>query len=490
MVRLSANSIRVVEDTGRDSVEALDAAPETMIDAMPEPDHVGAWLREAREATGRDLRDVAAHLRIRAPYLEAIEEGRFDDLPGRAYAVGFIRSYCDYLGLDSNQMLERFKSEADATAIDQNLKFPTPAPEGRFPGTSVLIVSALLVAALVGGWYYYQSRGAVDLVRVPAPPADTQADTPSDTRVGTPGRVATGAAGGQTPVPVVAVAPQNADLGNATNVGNVAAAGAITPAQAAGDGASPANTAQDVVTAAAESSAGATGDAPPAPASIDTTARDSDDVAPSDVAAEARGEPVPVSEGTSEGEAAGETVTVVEPMAPPQAVASPAESVPMAEPAGEQGAVAPLSATPPPAAPEPDQVATFAEAPSPGETPAAPAVEVAALPPVPTVAPETERTGRVYGLSNRDARVVVSAQGDSWVQVRDDSQNTLLTRMLHAGDSYRVPNRGGLIMSVGNPSVLSVSVDGGEAFQLSPENVPISDIVLDPERLRDGTAIR
>ena len=49
----------------------------------------GAELAAARERLGWTLPDIAAHLRIRLPYLEAIEDGRIADLPGNAYAVGF-----------------------------------------------------------------------------------------------------------------------------------------------------------------------------------------------------------------------------------------------------------------------------------------------------------------------------------------------------------------------------------------------------------------
>ena len=61
---------------------------------------VGALLRASRMRIGGDLRDVALMLRIRYPYLEAIEEGRFEDLPGQAYAVGFVRAYADHFALD------------------------------------------------------------------------------------------------------------------------------------------------------------------------------------------------------------------------------------------------------------------------------------------------------------------------------------------------------------------------------------------------------
>ncbi|HJO68942.1 MAG TPA: helix-turn-helix domain-containing protein, partial [Rhodospirillales bacterium] len=72
---------------------------------------VGALLRASRLRVGEDLRDVAANLCIRYLYLEAIEEGRYADLPGPTYAIGFVRAYAEHIGLDSDEVVRRFKQE-------------------------------------------------------------------------------------------------------------------------------------------------------------------------------------------------------------------------------------------------------------------------------------------------------------------------------------------------------------------------------------------
>ena len=59
----------------------------------PVAPRAGADLRAARERVGWSLPDVAAALHIRLQYLEALEAGRIDDLPGNAYALGFLRTY-------------------------------------------------------------------------------------------------------------------------------------------------------------------------------------------------------------------------------------------------------------------------------------------------------------------------------------------------------------------------------------------------------------
>ena len=59
---------------------------------------IGALLRASRIRRGEGLRDVADQLRIRFVHLEAIEDGRFENLPGATYAIGFIRTYAEQAG--------------------------------------------------------------------------------------------------------------------------------------------------------------------------------------------------------------------------------------------------------------------------------------------------------------------------------------------------------------------------------------------------------
>ena len=88
----------------------------------------GADLRAARERLGWPLPDAAATLRIRAAYLTALEDGDLSQLPGNAYALGFLRSYARALGLDPEEMLRRFKAEAAEVSQRTELSFPAPVP--------------------------------------------------------------------------------------------------------------------------------------------------------------------------------------------------------------------------------------------------------------------------------------------------------------------------------------------------------------------------
>src|SRR6201996_3457199 len=70
---------------------------------------IGTTLREARMRARIDIGEVEAHTKIRAKYLRAIENEEFDLLPGPVYVKSFLRTYGDYLGLDSRMLVDDYK---------------------------------------------------------------------------------------------------------------------------------------------------------------------------------------------------------------------------------------------------------------------------------------------------------------------------------------------------------------------------------------------
>ena len=120
---------------------------------------LGAMMREMRENLSHELETVARDLRIRLVYLEAIEAGRLSDLPGNAYVSGFLRAYSDFLGLEGDEIVRRFKMAGAEISNQPQLHLPSPVEEGRLPTASILLVAAVIAAAAYGGWYYLSSAG-------------------------------------------------------------------------------------------------------------------------------------------------------------------------------------------------------------------------------------------------------------------------------------------------------------------------------------------
>jgi hypothetical protein len=70
---------------------------------------IGTTLREARMRNRIDINEVETRTKIRAKYLRAIENEEWDMLPGPVYVKSFLRTYGDYLGLDSRQLVDEYK---------------------------------------------------------------------------------------------------------------------------------------------------------------------------------------------------------------------------------------------------------------------------------------------------------------------------------------------------------------------------------------------
>src|ERR1700742_2453517 len=120
---------------------------------------VGSLLQRRREELQQDIEDVSRMLRIRAAYIRAIEEGRFQELPGNAYAIGFVRAYADYLGLDGGSIVGDYRDELARRSRQNDLIWPSEGSESRFPGGTILVVCVLLGLAIYGGWFYATQSG-------------------------------------------------------------------------------------------------------------------------------------------------------------------------------------------------------------------------------------------------------------------------------------------------------------------------------------------
>ena len=139
--------------------------------AVASAPRVGADLCAARQRLGWSLEDVAAGLRIRLPFLAALEEGRIADLPGNTYALGFLRSYANVLGLDAGELTRRFRAEAAEVNHLTELSFPVPVPSRGVPAGAVVLLGVVLAIGAYVGWYRLSGNGALPPEVVPPVPA-------------------------------------------------------------------------------------------------------------------------------------------------------------------------------------------------------------------------------------------------------------------------------------------------------------------------------
>ena len=141
--------------------------------ASPGVARVGAGLREVRERLGWLLPDVAAALRIRPEYLDAIERGDLAPLPGPAYRIGFVRAYAQILGLDGEEILRRFR-EAGGLGEVQNvsLKMLAPVPDRGVPRGALALLGAVIVLGGYALWYHLTTSNRHLAAQVQPVPAE------------------------------------------------------------------------------------------------------------------------------------------------------------------------------------------------------------------------------------------------------------------------------------------------------------------------------
>jgi cytoskeleton protein RodZ len=76
--------------------------------------------------------------------------------------------------------------------------------------------------------------------------------------------------------------------------------------------------------------------------------------------------------------------------------------------------------------------------------------------------------GRVYGAGNDTARLILKAKAPVWLRIEDAKGNVVMTQMLSTGDTYRVPDREGLIALSRDGGRLAYLIDGQEKGVLGP----------------------
>lgn len=77
----------------------------------------------------------------------------------------------------------------------------------------------------------------------------------------------------------------------------------------------------------------------------------------------------------------------------------------------------------------------------------------------PTPAPEAGGD-RVFGTENVGARLILKAKAPVWIRIEDGKGSVIVTQTLMTGDSYRVPNREGLVIIARDGGLLTYEVDG------------------------------
>ena len=119
---------------------------------------IGERLREAREAKGISLDDIASQTRVPVRHLLHIEAGEWDALPAVTYTVGFVRSYGNAVGLDGaslgTELREQIGGRRPTSPIPE---YYEPADPARVPPKALAIAAAVIALLLIVGYLVFRS---------------------------------------------------------------------------------------------------------------------------------------------------------------------------------------------------------------------------------------------------------------------------------------------------------------------------------------------
>jgi cytoskeletal protein RodZ len=182
----------------------------------PEPSPVGEQLRQAREATGLSLEDVAAQTRIPQRHLASIETGDWDNLPAPTYTIGFAKSYAGAVGLDRVEIGNQLREEMGGQRFASNSTdvFEPADPRRTMPkGLVIGAIAAVIVLIVLMTWLNNRSLNQTN-------EAEAESQAPAQTSaVPAPAPPAAAPQAAQGPVILTATAPvwlQVSEKGGAT----------------------------------------------------------------------------------------------------------------------------------------------------------------------------------------------------------------------------------------------------------------------------------
>lgn len=144
--------------------EGVDARAQRQTPKAPAPTLDDSWragrkLSEARRQRGWTVDEVADRIRVRKEFLEALEDMNVKLLPGKAYALAFLRSYARELGIEEKAIVDQFQDECALTRDDEAkpaIRTPASKPKQRPPWFAAALL--VLIAAGFVGWRAVDSQ--------------------------------------------------------------------------------------------------------------------------------------------------------------------------------------------------------------------------------------------------------------------------------------------------------------------------------------------
>ncbi|MCW2381908.1 MULTISPECIES: helix-turn-helix domain-containing protein [unclassified Sphingobium] len=118
-----------------------------------------AQMRQAREAAGMSLDDVANRTRITLRHLTALEAGDYQALPGTTYCAGFSRAFARAVGIDEHALVSKVREEIAEMGVEQDpYEIDEPVDPSSVPPRYLVIAAAVIALLFAGGYAIWRTQ--------------------------------------------------------------------------------------------------------------------------------------------------------------------------------------------------------------------------------------------------------------------------------------------------------------------------------------------
>lgn len=136
--------------------------PDTLYDDLKSANDIAQLLKKTRSDLGITIEKAAGDTKIRKVWLNAMETGNFDQLPGTVYAIGFSRTYSVYLGLNADIVVKTLQTSSDFFHHDtEALKLPQEEGAQILTPKVTIVASIILVCCIIFSVTYFMKQTVV-----------------------------------------------------------------------------------------------------------------------------------------------------------------------------------------------------------------------------------------------------------------------------------------------------------------------------------------
>ena len=126
---------------------------------------IGSVLAKARKEKGISPQEVAKSIKVHHKYITAIEEGRFIDIPGPIYRIGYLKLYSEFLKQETKELVDKYKQASHLLRHTESVMMHgDPNIEELNPSPKIILISLLLMLITYSVWFQfsYYSEPPID----------------------------------------------------------------------------------------------------------------------------------------------------------------------------------------------------------------------------------------------------------------------------------------------------------------------------------------